>query len=261
MNEFTNEEKNLEAIVEQLQRERKRLKRALAGVGCGKRDLSDVEKKALNEKVITFLAENKTDQQQSVLHVKDLVEAEHCFKELRKACQNEHVMAANASKSDRDLREEIKRLKHELDLAVSVAEQKMGNGGKDAEYLPLLRGNLFLKYPSSTTFGVASRVLSSAQPRMVWLSEDLRRICWRAVASKMESSHIQVADIIEVKQGRNTAAFQRFPKAPNLQSASFSIITHKRTLDLEALGVDRLDEQSANDVCSTWVRIIKAIHS
>ena len=261
-------EQNLEAMVEQLQRERKRLKKALARIGRGRGGLSEAEKQGLDKKVDAFLADEETEgggggsdgdddnDGEATLHVEDLVQAEHCFRELRSNCRSARGRFAKSAERERRLRNEVDRLKRELQSSAAAAEEKEGKEGRDAEYRPLLSGDIFIKYASNTTFGV----VASAQPRFVWLSEDRSRICWRAVAATAAApSHIEVADILEVREGRNTAAFERFPKGEEFGAVSFSVITERRTLDLEAADLDQFDGNAARQLCATWVGLIKRL--
>lgn len=269
VNEFTSEEKNLEAMVEQLQRERKRLKRALARIGRGRGGLSEAEKRGLDEKLESFLAEkvgsredggvggddDRGDDDEGSIHVEDLIQAEYCFRDLRKRCHNARSQLITAAKRERRLRDEVERLTREAKSFEAAAQDKEEKEGKEPDYHPLLRGDVFIKYASNTNFGIAA----SAQPRFVWLSKDRKRIYWRPVSSKIEPSHIEVDDVIEVREGRNTAAFQRFPKGDAYDAISFSVITEKRTLDLEAIDLNDSGGELPRQLSVTWVRVLKRL--
>jgi len=69
--------------------------------------------------------------------------------------------------------------------------------------------------------------------RIVYLDE--KKIIWKDIKNLKDRNFILIPDITEIKEGRQTKKFKKYPsKIKKNIDSSFSIITHKRTLDLEA---------------------------
>ena len=107
----------------------------------------------------------------------------------------------------------------------------------------------------------------SPHPRAVWVSQNLKRICWRVPGSsnRAKEKFIWVKDVVDLVTGQETGVFHRRKGRDARAHCSFSFITNdpERTLDLEVdLGpgipdaAGRALEQEARDA---WVLAFTAL--
>jgi len=95
----------------------------------------------------------------------------------------------------------------------------------------LLDGYIFLKYGSWGDPGY----------RHVFLSPDLKTICWKHVDEEKVSGSIPLISFNEIKIGRHTPIFKRKPaKSPEQDKLSFSLLGTKRSLDLESSSKEQM---------------------
>jgi hypothetical protein len=113
----------------------------------------------------------------------------------------------------------------------------------------LLSGSIFIKHGRS----------GKPHARLVWVSEDLRYVCWRHPGAKRERS-FPVRDIVSVVSGKKTAVFQRQHNWQDKTHNTFSIITTdpERTLDLEvdfgsAIATTRRQQRRERNARDAWV--------
>lgn len=101
----------------------------------------------------------------------------------------------------------------------------------------LLSGNEFTKYPY--------RSKGNSRTMFVCVSEDFHKIRWgkkhEILNSKSAGKYISIMSkktaLTSIQKGRQTGVFQRYPKQ-NGEDISFSIISKKRSLDLEIMITD-----------------------
>lgn len=83
--------------------------------------------------------------------------------------------------------------------------------------------------------------------RTFWLQSDLSRFCWGDLKRKKVHGRIHTSHITEVAVGHSTKVFSKASKYSDAKKC-FSLITKKRTLDLEAVSIEQRE---------TWVLALK----
>jgi hypothetical protein len=89
----------------------------------------------------------------------------------------------------------------------------------------VVAGHIFIKYGRR----------GKPHPRRVWLSEDLRVLCYQdAMKKKARITQLPLEEITDVAVGHDTTEVLKKEHLPDVRDTlCFSIITPKRTLDLE----------------------------
>jgi hypothetical protein len=113
--------------------------------------------------------------------------------------------------------EEGKANKEEAAPVVVVVKKKK-------EEPPEYRGGVFTK------FGRRGK----PQERIISVSDDNKRLEWRGMNATKPSNAILIKEIKDIRRGRNTPNFKKFPGSESENARSFSLLTKTRSVDLMA---------------------------
>jgi|TARA_B110000091_G_C13701333_1_gene426421 hypothetical protein len=139
----------------------------------------------------------------------------------------------------------------------NVNEQHLSTSFNAGVQKVLQKGSIFIKHTQR----------GAPHPRVVWVDESLRYICWRpaGTSSYDKQKSIRVQDVLDVVKGQHTKRFQRQKGRNNRSHATFSLITSDpdRTLDLEVdLGpqpADTMHHQFETDKRDEWVNALRLL--